>query len=51
MKQDVEIMPSRPAAPDPAPAVAGPRALRSVHDRLLAHGSPPPRLLRTLLAG
>jgi hypothetical protein len=24
---------------------------RSVHDRMLAHGSPPPRLLRTLLAG
>jgi hypothetical protein len=24
---------------------------RSVHDQMLAHGSPPPRLLRTLLAG
>jgi hypothetical protein len=29
MKQDVEIMPIRPAAPDPAPAVTGPRALRT----------------------
>jgi hypothetical protein len=31
-----------------AAAAAGERA---VHDQLLAHGSPPPRLLRTLLAG
>ncbi|HEX5289102.1 MAG TPA: radical SAM protein [Streptosporangiaceae bacterium] len=29
MKQDVEIMPSRPAAPGPAPAVTGPRDLRT----------------------
>jgi uncharacterized protein (DUF885 family) len=30
---------------------AGAADERSVHDQLLAHGSPPPRLLRTLLAG
>jgi uncharacterized protein (DUF885 family) len=28
---------------------AGGSSQRAVHDRLLAHGSPPPRLLRTLL--
>ena len=30
---------------------AGAGGERSVHDQLLAHGSPPPRLLRALLAG
>ena len=35
-------------AAGPAGGAAGER---SVHDQLLAHGSPPPRLLRTLLAG
>jgi uncharacterized protein (DUF885 family) len=30
---------------------AGAAGERSVHDQLLAHGSPPPRLLRALLAG